>query len=199
MKIETLRRFKRITISPGEFYASGEPVMMTTLLGSCIAACLYDPVARIVGMNHFLLSNHRYARNMAVTLSEAGRYGVQAMEILINEMMRIGASRKRLCAKVFGGATILGSTQGAGNFACVGEVNCRFIHEFLENENIRLTAEDLGGEKGRVIHFSNGDFAVYVRKIKQIQSERVARRDRECWLKAIESQELTMPDVDLWQ
>ncbi len=199
MRIETAGRFKRVSLSPAEYYASAESVTISTLLGSCVAACLFDPVKQIVGMNHFLLGNRRYAREMPLSATEAGRYGVHAMELLINEMMRLGASRASLRAKAFGGATIMSSRAEAGNFLCVGEINARFIREFLANEGIPLLAEDLGGPKGRVIHFSNGDYAVFVRKIEQTRSERVARRDRAVWQRAIERQEAAMPSVDLWR
>lgn len=198
MRVETLGRFKRVSLNPGEFHASAEPVTISTLLGSCIAACLYDPVNKIVGMNHFLLSNRRYSRDLPDTLSEAGRYGIYAMELLINDMMRLGAKRKNLQAKAFGGATIFGQSQEVGNFYCVGDVNIRFIREFLARERIPLVAEAMGGELGRVIHFSNGDFAVYMRMIRRDRSKILARRDRDCWLKSIERQEQTMPAVDLW-
>ncbi len=199
MRIESLGRLKRVSLSPAEYFASGESVTISTLLGSCVAACLFDPVRRIVGMNHFLLGNRRYARDIPVSSTEAGRYGVHAMELLINEMMRLGANRKTLRAKAFGGATIMSNKAEAGNFVCVGEVNARFIREFLSNEGIPLLAEDLGGEKGRVIHFSNGDYTVLVRKIERLRSERLARRDREVWRRAIERQEAAMPSVDLWR
>jgi chemotaxis protein CheD len=90
------------------------------------------------------------------------------------------------------------SSQEVGNFSCVGEVNCKFIREFLENERIPLVSQDLGGSKGRVLHFSNGDFAVYVRKIDSTRSIRLAQRDHNCWLTTIEKQEKIIPDVDLW-
>lgn len=198
MRIETLGRFKRVSLNPGEFHASAEPVTISTLLGSCVAACLYDPVNRVIGMNHFLLSNRRYSRELPNTLSEAGRYGIYAMELLINDMMRLGAKRKNLRAKAFGGATIFSQSKEVGNFYCVSEVNIRFIREFLEDERIPLAAEDLGGRVGRVIHFSNGDFAVHVRKLQSDRSKVLARRDRECWLRSIERQEKTMPEVELW-
>jgi chemotaxis protein CheD len=198
MKVETLGRFKHVTLEPGELFASRDPVTISTLLGSCVSACLYDPVNKVIGMNHFMLSNRRYSRDLPIFRSEAGRYGIHAMELLINEMMRIGAERKRVCAKVFGGATILGQTGNVGNFFCVGAVNCRFIREFLEEERIPVLAHDLGGEKGRVIHFSNGDYAVYLRKVERTSSERLAQRDRNCWLKAIEIQELTHPGQEIW-
>ncbi len=199
MRIESLGRFKRVSLSPAEYFASAEAVTISTLLGSCVAACLFDPVRHIVGMNHFLLGNRRYARGIPVSATEAGRYGVHAMELLINEMMRLGANRKALRAKAFGGSTIMSNSAEAGNFVCVGEVNARFIREFLSNEGIPLLAEDLGGEKGRVIHFSNGDYAVLVRKIERLRSERLARRDREVWRRAIERQEAAMPSIDLWR
>ncbi len=199
MRIETGARVKRVSISPAEYYASADLVTISTLLGSCVAACLFDPVRKIVGMNHFLLANRRYAKDLPISATEAGRYGVHAMELLINEMMRLGAGRENLRAKAFGGATILPSPAEAGNFVCVGQVNARFIREFLANEGIPLLAEDLGGEKGRVIHFFNGDYAVLVRKIERLRSERLARRDRAVWQRAIERQETTMPAVDLWR
>lgn len=198
MKSERLGRFKHITLEPGELFASREPVTLSTLLGSCVAACLYDPVNKVIGMNHFMLSNRRYSRDLPSFRTEAGRYGIHAMELLINEMMTMGAERRRLCAKVFGGATILHRGGSVGNFFCVGEVNCRFIKEFLDEERIPIMAQDLGGDKGRVIHFSNGDFAVYLRNVERSGSERLAKRDRDCWLKAIEVQEITHPDEDLW-
>jgi len=198
MRIETDGRYSRIILDPGDYYVTGEASVITTLLGSCVAACLFDSKNRIIGMNHFLLSNPRYSRDLPIFISEAGRYGIHAMEILINEMMHKGAKRENLRAKVFGGASILLNRERVGNFVCVGEVNCRFIREFLENENIPIVAEKLGGETGMVIHFSNGDFSVYMRRIGQSRSERLAARDRECWLRAIDMQEKTMLSIDLW-
>ncbi len=199
MRIETIGRFKRVILNPGEFYATTDATVISTLLGSCIAACLYDQANRVIGMNHFLLSNRRYSRDLPIYASEAGRYGIHAMELLINEMLNKGADRRFLRAKVFGGANIIINRESAGNFACVSEVNCRFIREFLSNEGIPLVAEDLGKQHGRVIHFSNGDFSVYMRKIGQNRSVRLAQRDRDCWQQAIEVQERTMPAVDIWR
>jgi len=198
LRIEKKGRYERVIIAPGEYYASASPTLISTLLGSCVAACLYDPGRRIIGMNHFMLSNRRYSRELPLYASEAGRYGIHAMELLINDMMRKGADRRCLRAKVFGGASIFGKNEQVGNFICVGEVNCRFIREFLAEESIPLDAGDLGGEHGRVIHFSNGDFTVYHRKIDSNRSHRLASRDRQCWLQAIQVQESLMPAVELW-
>lgn len=198
MRIETIDRFKRVILDPGEFHAAADATVISTLLGSCISACLYDPIHKVIGMNHFLLSNRRYSRDLPIHVSEAGRYGIHAMELLINEMIKKGAQRRLLKAKVFGGANIMINKESVGNFACVSEVNCRFIREFLKNEDIPVVAEDLGKDHGRVIHFSNGDFSVYVRKIGHKRSESLVRRDRDCWQQAIEMQEKTLPAVDLW-
>jgi len=198
MKVETYKNISRITINPGEYYATEEPAVISTLLGSCVAACLYDPGRHMIGMNHFMLSNPRYSRELPNYLTEAGRYGIQAMELLINDMMSRGARRNSLRAKVFGGASIISNRQEAGNFCCVGMVNCRFIREFLETERIPLEAEDLGGAFGRVIHFSNGDYAVHRRTIDPKRSTNLARRDRDCWQRSIEKQADALTSVELW-
>jgi chemotaxis protein CheD len=198
MRVESIGRFKRVILNPGEYHAAADATVISTLLGSCVAACLYDPIGKVIGMNHFLLSNKRYSRDLPLYASEAGRYGIHAMELLINAMLKKGAQKRFLKAKVFGGANIMVSKEAAGNFACVSEVNCRFIRAFLANEDIPMVAEDLGKDHGRVIHFSNGDFSVYVRNIGQTQSRNLVMRDRECWQQAIEVQERTLPAVDLW-
>jgi chemotaxis protein CheD len=145
-----------------------------------------------------MLSNTRYSRDMPIHVSEAGRYGIHAMELLINDMMAKGTSRRQLRAKIFGGATIMYRETESSNFFCVGQVNCKFIREFLQNEGIPIDAEDLGGDFGRVIHFSNGDFSVHRRKISAGRSSRIALRDRDCWQTAIEKQQKTLPAIDLW-
>lgn len=175
----------RVTLHPGERYAAKGPVLISTLLGSCVAACLYDPEAQVAGMNHFLLANKRYSRDMPVTVTEAGRYGVQAMELLINEMLRLGADKKRIRAKVFGGGFVLGSVSH-DNFQCVGDVNGRFIREFLATERIRIDAEDLGGELGRVIKFRTDTFKVYRRFIQKTTTFIVEKKERGYWKKSIE-------------
>jgi chemotaxis protein CheD len=198
MRIETYKHGERVTIDPGEYYSTGNAGVISTLLGSCIAACLYDSRNRLIGMNHFMLSNPRYSREMPIHVSEAGRYGIHAMELLINDMMAKGANRRLLRAKIFGGATLMNREAEAGNFTCVGQVNCQFIREFLEAEAIPVDAEDLGGTFGRVIHFSNGDYSVHRRKIGATRSKLLAQRDRQCWQTAIEKQRDSQTLVDIW-
>lgn len=161
---------------------------MSTLLGSCISACLYDPVTKVMGMNHFLLSNRRYSHHMPYYTTEAGRYGIHAMEILINDMLAQGARRGNFLAKAFGGASLLQPSNEAGNFFCVGEVNVKFIKEFLQTEKIPLITADLGGDRGRVVHFHHGDFSVYVRKIQKTINRDLGLKEKRYWLTSIETQ-----------
>jgi chemotaxis protein CheD len=198
MRIDDRGDRKRIIIEPGEYYVSNENIVISTLLGSCVSACLFDPVNRVIGMNHFLLSNKRYAKDIPVCVTEAGRYGIHAMELLINEMMKKGAKRSKLKAKAFGGGNVLKYEATHDNFFCVGDVNCRFVREFLDLENIPLVASALGGENGRVIHFSHGDYAVLVRKIKSTITSKVAQKERTFWRNKIETQEKESASADIW-
>ncbi|MEJ2031909.1 MAG: chemotaxis protein CheD [Deltaproteobacteria bacterium] len=129
---------------------------INTLLGSCISACMYDPSTRIGGMNHFLLPGELDGRGLST------RYGVNAMEILINEMMKLGANRKRLRAKVFGGANIFLANH---SLMMVGKRNIKFIREFLETESIPIVSERLGGNDGLLVHYLSQTFEVLVKPI----------------------------------
>jgi len=132
-------------IIAGEYHASREPTEVRTVLGSCVGACLFDPVTRIGGMTHFMLPYQN--RDMVVS----ARYGVHAMELLINEIMKLGGDRRRLEAKAFGGANVLRSPGASLN---VGQRNATFIRQFLKTEGIPLVAERLGGENPLRVHFS---------------------------------------------
>lgn len=137
---------RRVPIVQGEHAIVAEPeVMISTLLGSCVAACLYDPVARVGGMNHFLLGepgiDHR------VGAGEMSRYGVHAMELLINGMMARGAMRGRLRAHLYGGANIV---SGLGS---IGSSNGVFARRFMADEGIEVAHSDLGGTCARKVEF----------------------------------------------
>ncbi|PZX11358.1 chemotaxis protein CheD [Palleronia aestuarii] len=135
--------YREIAVYQGEFQISADPgVVMTTLLGSCVATCLFDPVARIGGMNHFLLAETPSGR----TPSE--RYGFYAMEVLINGLLKLGARKSRLEAKLFGGAKMEG---GAWT---IGAANAEFATSFLDREGIPCVASSLGGRQGRRLRFS---------------------------------------------
>jgi chemotaxis protein CheD len=145
-----------VRIHVGGIYVSRTPVWITTLLGSCISVCLFDPSTRIGGMNHFLLPGELNAPELST------KYGINAMEILINEMMKLGATRFRLLAKVFGGANIFRTNH---NLMMVGERNVKFIREFLGTENIPVISERLGGDEGLIVHYLANSFEVFVKPI----------------------------------
>lgn len=197
VRTETIGPYQRVILLPGEYYVSSKPIVISTLLGSCVAACLYDPHRKIIGMNHFLISGAGVAPATPTCLSEAGRYGIHAMELLINEMMEQGAQRGNLRAKVFGGSALHGTSVRA--VYRVGENNSRFVIEFLTLENIPIEATDLGGTHGRVVHFCHGDYSVYVRKIRSDHNDHLARRDRQCWIDALRRQESEQASVDIWE
>ncbi len=135
---------RRVPLTQGEFRVSDDPsVVLTTILGSCVAACLRDPAAEVGGMNHFLLpgTDDRSDRR------EAESFGVHLMELLVNDLLRHGARRDRLEAKLFGGAaTMKGLTD-------VGALNARFANRFLRHEGIAVVGESLGGACGRRVQF----------------------------------------------
>lgn len=134
---------KTINVTQGEFKLSDDPdVVLSTLLGSCVAICLCDPVRRIGGMNHFLLPD-----NGGGATGDHVKYGVNAMELLINGLIKKGAARDRLVAKAFGGARM------DGNLRDIGESNIRFARDFLQRENIPCEGESLGGLQARRVLF----------------------------------------------
>jgi chemotaxis protein CheD len=188
-----------IQLQPGKYYVSADDIVLSTLLGSCVSACMYDPVSRIVGMNHFLLSNRRYSRDLPYYATEAGRYGIHAMELVINDMLRLGAKKEHLRAKAFGGASLFQQLPDVGNFFCVGSVNERFIRAFLQQEEIPLVSQDMGGECGRVIRFHSDDYSVYVRKIQPAVNEKLGRRERQYWQTSIEQHEKAPSSSELWE
>lgn len=131
-------------VMEGQYLVSDDPdLVLTTVLGSCVAACLRDPVARLGGMNHFLLPGD--AERCASR--DAERYGVHLMELLVNGLMSRGAHRGRLEAKLFGGArTIFKSSD-------VGAMNGAFAERFLKTEGIAIVGGSLGGASGRRVEF----------------------------------------------
>lgn len=170
----------RIVLHPGQHRVARRGAVLQTLLGSCVACCIYDEWAGVAGMNHFLLANKRYSKSMPLAATEAGRYGIYAMEILINDMVKEGADRRRLKAKLFGAGAVIGLAKN-DNFTCVGEVNARFAREYARIEGIPVVAEDLGGTRGRVIYFDAGDFTVYRRFIASTETVEVERMEHDFW------------------
>jgi len=147
---------RRLNIVQGEQHVDDDPgLMLTTILGSCIAACLWDERAGVGGMNHFLLPGPDIESRdgqgddalTAPGAEGAVRYGVHAMELLVNALLRRGAKRQHLQAKLFGGARMIkGLTD-------IGALNARFAETFLRAEGIAVVGGSLRGEAGRRIQF----------------------------------------------
>jgi len=136
---------QRITVLQGQARVSDRPNdEMTTILGSCVATCLFDPVAKVGGLNHFLLPEPPDSHDRAQV---DVHYGVYLMEILINDMLRHGASKAQMRAHLYGGANL------RAGMAPIGTANAEFARSFLEREHIPLLREDLGGSHARRIEF----------------------------------------------
>lgn len=137
-------RHQKVNIVQGEYFVTDDGnVVVTTLLGSCVAACIRDPIARVGGMNHFLLP----APEVRVRDNDAERYGVHLMELLVNGLLQRGARRDRLEAKLFGGAR---TVEGLSD---IGARNAAFAERFLRNEDIVIVGGSLGGESGRRVQY----------------------------------------------
>lgn len=198
MKISSFNDTRRIIIEPGEYYVSREPEVISTLLGSCVSACLFDPVNRVFGMNHFLLAYRNSGLAQPVIHSEEGRYGVYAMELLINDMMKQGASRTKLQAKCFGGGNVLRLQEDKDDRQSVGDVNVEFIKEFLATERIPIVAACMGGKHGRNVHFVGTDYSVFIKKIGQTQERLLAQQERHYWKKNIDERERITGSAEFW-
>ena len=135
-------RQRVVHVIQGDHAVSSDPeVILTTILGSCVAACMSDPVAGVGGMNHFLLPGN------ADVGGESMKYGVNAMELLINGLLRQGALRHRIEVKLFGGAHVV------QNLSDIGEKNAAFAREFLRAEGLQCVGESLGGGSARRIRY----------------------------------------------
>jgi chemotaxis protein CheD len=147
-----------IMLTAGEYFATQKGEVLYTIVGSCIATCIYDAERKIGGMNHFLLPGMVHPDEMLS--SDVGRYGMFAMELLIGELIKLGARRKELKAKLFGGGKVLTFRKNDGD---VTASNIRFARKFLELEGIPTVNEDVGGNKGRKIMFHSDTCRVFVK------------------------------------
>ena len=138
----TITTDRLVTLTQGDFHASRDPIVMSTILGSCVAVCLHDPASGVGGMNHFLLPDGGVAQD-----ARSERYGVNAMEQLINAVLRLGARRAGLVAKAFGGANM------SPRLAPIGDGNASFARLFLATEGITCIAESFGGTNARRVLF----------------------------------------------
>ncbi len=174
---------------PGEYHVADVDMVLTTVLGSCVSACIWDRARGIGGMNHFMLPDTGDADSGA-----AGRYGVHAMELLINALMKGGARRDRLEAKLFGGGNVM------RNFTTfnVGEHNAAFARRFLETEKIRIAGADLLDIHARRVAFFPHTGRAFVRKLREdVEVTTAERRYRNALRQA--GPVLRGGDIDLFQ
>ena len=166
---EVDRNLSRMMLHIGGVHVSDEPVILDTVLGSCIAACLYDPVAGVGGMNHFMLPESVDPDNPTST-----RYGVNAMELLISELMISGGQRRRFQAKVFGGGHVLKIRESLDG---VPQRNIDFVRKFLATEQIPVAKEDVGGYHPRRVLFHTNTGKVFVKLLGVSEAERTAQEE----------------------
>lgn len=176
---EHIRRFwdkgfdkSNAKILPGELYVTAQDELVSTVLGSCVSACIRDRVFGIGGMNHFMLPLSHNAREQDV-ISAATRYGNFAMEHLINEIISRGGLKKNLEVKVFGGAKVI-PTMGD-----VGARNIEFVVEYLANEGLRIEGKDLGGDYPRKLIYHPLSGKVKMKRLESIQTQQVLRQEEE--------------------
>ncbi len=151
-----------IRVMPGEYYFTANEILLTTVLGSCVAACIHDRVSGIGGMNHFLLPEAGRDVDVDSPVSDSMRYGSYAMEVLINSLLKSGARRANLVAKVFGGGNVLPGMTTLN----IGAQNARFVLKYLKTDNIPVLSEDLEDRYPRKVCFFPRSGKVMVKKMK---------------------------------
>ena len=166
---------KVFKLLPGEFLVTRRNEALTTVLGSCIAACIRDPVAGVGGMNHFMLPTTATVDSDAWggQAGHANRYGAYAMESLINALLKFGADRSRLEAKLFGGAAII------AGMTDVGAKNIEFARRFLRLEGVRVLAENVGDVTPRRVNYFPKTGDVLLKRLRDLANVSLASRERE--------------------
>ena len=178
-----------VKILPGEYYATTRDMLIVTVLGSCISVCLRDRDSGIAGMNHFMLPNTMDSND---PIGASARYGVFAMELLINQLIKLGGKRHRFEAKVFGGGNVLRGLTASN----VGSRNAEFAEEYLRTERIPIIAHDIMGDLPRKIYFFSQEGRVLVRKLRQLHNHTIL--DREAEYSSRLKQANVAGDVDLF-
>lgn len=168
-----------VKVLPGEYFVTTTDMVLVTVLGSCVSACIRDREKGIGGMNHFMLAE---SVDRGV-LSASARYGNYAMEILVNHLMKLGARRQNLEAKVFGGGRVMASLESS----MVGERNSSFVMEYLKTEGIAVTAKDLLDVTPRKVYFFPATGRVLVKKLARVHNDTLVRREKEYAARLVEA------------
>ena len=162
---ETELQCEAVKVLPGEYFVHAEDILIMTTLGSCIAACLWDRDARVGGLNHFMLPEGS---------GDSGRYGAHAMELLINELLKRGATRGSLQAKVFGGGQVI---EGMDRMN-VGERNTRFVLDYLKAERIPVVSKDVLDVYPRKVCFLPASGKAMVKRLASAHTTELMARER---------------------
>ena len=157
-------RTEAVKILPGEYFVADDDLLITTTLGSCIAACLWDRQAQIGGMNHFMLPEGQ---------GDSGRYGSYAMELLINQLLKRGATRGTLEAKIFGGGAVISGM----NSINVGERNTQFVTHYLATERIPIVSKDVMDIYPRKVCFLAKSGKAMVKRLSSAHPESIVAQD----------------------
>jgi len=159
-----------VKVLPGEYFVTTSEMMLVTVLGSCVSACIRDREKGLGGMNHFMLADADSADQVA-----SARYGTYAMEVLINHLLKLGARRTSLEAKVFGGGRVMATLSSSQ----VGDKNSSFVLNYLKTEGIPVKAQDLLDVHPRKVYFFPFTGRVLVKKLVRMHNDTVARREKE--------------------
>jgi chemotaxis protein CheD len=164
-----------VKILPGEYYVTRGAEAISTVLGSCISACIRDPVKKVGGMNHFMLPEDASTGPnnwLDPSIGLATRYGSYAMESLINDLLKLGATRERLEIKVFGGGRVLSGVTD------VGARNIAFVRSYLQLEGYRIIAEDLGGTTPRKVFYFPTTGRVKMRRLRPVENRIISHHEQ---------------------
>jgi chemotaxis protein CheD len=156
---------------PGEYFVATSEMVLVTVLGSCVAACIRDVRLGIGGMNHFMLPDTESAE----PTSGAARYGTYAMEVLINHLLKLGAKRENLEAKVFGGGNVLPGL----TIANVGSKNAGFVVKYLATERIRIAARDLADVFPRKVYYFPATGRALIKRLQELKNDTALERETE--------------------
>ena len=160
-------------VLPGEYYVTDRDMLITTVLGSCVAACIRDRITGVGGMNHFMLPDGGDADS---PVSTSMRYGSFAMEVLINRILKSGGRRENLECKVFGGGNVLKGLTRLN----VGDRNAAFVREYLRAEGIRIVAEDLNATYPRkIVYFPKTGRALMKKLGSDVGDQAMMRSEQE--------------------
>ncbi len=165
-------------VEQGESYSTKKSEIITTVLGSCIAVCLYEPAGGMGGLNHFMLPEPLHSKGGDDQFFNKAKYGVYSMELLLNQLMKMGAVRSALKAKVFGGANMF-SYEKVNEGLSVGEQNTEFVMKYLDMEKIKLESYDVAGSLARKVFFDPKTGYVKLFRLNSDKKEQEKLQDQE--------------------